>query len=168
MSQHLIIDGYNVILRIKKVSLDENALSIARQELFHKLQAFRGTKNLQMTLVFDGQQIYDINSQPKVAGIRVVFSKPPQKADELIVDLIDSEKNPRTVVLITSDRGLMHLAKLRGCECWSVEQFLNRQTSQKSEYSYREKYETRLTSEEVEEWMALFSRDQKNDSRYDR
>ena len=154
---HIIVDGYNFILRTKLVSTkDENALWAARDALVAQLEAYRSDKGVKVTIVFDGQDVKLLNQPHKSGGIQLLYSKAPQKADALIMKIIDSEKQARNIILVTSDRALADCARASGCEIRSVEEFSRRLTRPDQESEYRAKYDKPLSAREVDEWLRLF------------
>ena len=55
---HIIIDGYNYILRHSNIdSSKEDALWNAREQLIHRMIAFLGQKQILISIVFDGKDI---------------------------------------------------------------------------------------------------------------
>ncbi|MDZ7314790.1 MAG: NYN domain-containing protein [candidate division KSB1 bacterium] len=154
---HWIIDGYNYILRTEKIDFDsEDALLDARERLVRRLIAFRGQKRQCITIVFDGRDLKGIQRQPRPAGVEVIFSRAPQKADPAILALIQKSLQPRKITLVTSDNSLAHHAAGFGCTILSVEQFTEKMKRDEEETEYRQKYEARLSPDQVDEWLKLF------------
>ncbi|MDZ7370188.1 MAG: NYN domain-containing protein [candidate division KSB1 bacterium] len=154
---HWIIDGYNFILRIERIEPQaEGALQEARERLIRRLIAFRGQKRQRITIVFDGQDLKDLGHQPRPNGIEIVFSRSPQKADPAILALIQKSLQPRNITLVTSDGGLAHHAAGFGCTILSVEQFTEKMKKAEEDSEYRQKYEARLSPDQVDEWLKLF------------
>ena len=160
---HLIIDGYNFILRRHDVdSSDEHALWDARERLVHQMIAYLGQKKMLITIVFDGQDIKGILQKHRPAGISVRFSKAPMKADPLILEIIRKSNNRKSITLVTSDRALAGQAADLGCHTLDVENFLRKMTRKETNSEYSKKYKPDLTSKEMEEWLKLFGDEQKD------
>ncbi len=156
--QHIIVDGYNFILRTGRVDpADDEALFNAREKLIHQLIAFRGNKKLKITTVFDGQDVKLLSKTPRPRGIQVLFSKAPQKADPLILKLIDQAKQPGNITLVTSDRFLASAARTKGCQIQSVEDFQIKIARKKSNLEYNNKYDQTMSQAELDEWLNLFA-----------
>ena len=165
MSQHLhyIIDGYNYILRLFHIDFShEHALWDAREKLIHQMIAYLGQKKLHITIVFDGQDIRGFAKKARPAGIKVRFSKAPQKADPLIINLVQKSKTPRNITVVTSDKSLADVCKSYGCSTLSVESFSNKLAAEHQRVELSKKYDVNMTSKEVEEWMQLFEKGDKN------
>jgi predicted RNA-binding protein with PIN domain len=121
----IILDGYNVILRSPAFRPDERRdLEAAREKLVNLLSWAVGTQGeARFVLVFDGA---DAAGQPKrrTAGVRdasgkgrvdVRFSTPPQKADDLIRELVDAMADDEIpVTVVTSDLEVARDARAKG------------------------------------------------------
>jgi predicted RNA-binding protein with PIN domain len=99
---HLIIDGYNVTKR----GYGTLTLQSQRARLLAGLAALAGrSPDAEFTVVFDATAV--VSRPVGVAmprGVRVVFSRAGQLADEEIVRLVGAEPPGRPVVVVTSDR----------------------------------------------------------------
>lgn len=157
LQQHIIVDGYNFILRTGKIDpADDEALWKAREKLIHQLIAFRGNKKLQITIVFDGQDVKLLGKTPRPSGIQVLFSRAPQKADPLILKLIDQSQRRKSITLVTSDRFLASSARGKGSQTLSVEDFQVKIGKRTATLDYKNKYEQTMSQTELEEWLRLF------------
>jgi predicted RNA-binding protein with PIN domain len=157
---HIIVDGYNVLLRTRCISPnDENALSIAREELIARLEGYRSNKGIKITVVFDGQDVGLTAQGRRSYAIVVAFSKSMQTADALIKKMIDHEKQARNVTLVTSDRSLANYARSSGCRILGAEEFWGQLSHPKQEDEYSAKYDKPLSAREVEEWLKLFGQE---------
>ncbi|NIA29092.1 MAG: hypothetical protein GWP06_04155 [Actinobacteria bacterium] len=155
--QHIIVDGYNFILRTDRIDpSDDEALWRARERLIHQLVAYRGNKQLQITIVFDGQDVKLLGKIPRPSGIHVLFSRAPQKADLLILKRIDQSTKKGNIILVTSDRPLALLARAQGCQIQSVEDFRFK-ISKREKQENRNKYDQKMSKAELEEWLELFN-----------
>ena len=162
---HIIIDGYNYILRLQKINhSDENALWSAREEFVRKVISFRGNKRKKITIVFDGQDIKGITKIKRPAGINIRFSKAPQQADPVIISIVQKDPHPGTITLVTSDRGLAASAKSYGCMHMTVEAFRTKLTQSNNQFEYQDKYNIRMSEKDLEEWMNIFDQNDKKKS----
>jgi len=111
MSLHLIIDGYNLIRRSPSLSiLDRQDLERGREELIRRLALYKRTRSFPITVVFDGWNQANLSgSRTTQRGIRVVFSRRGQKADEVIIQMA-KEMGERAMV-VTSDTQIQLEAK---------------------------------------------------------
>ncbi|MDZ7724348.1 MAG: NYN domain-containing protein [candidate division KSB1 bacterium] len=157
----IIIDGYNFILRFHDITPgQDDALYIAREQFIHKVISFRGNKAMDIIIVFDGQDIKGLSKQHRPAGIKVMFSKAPQKADPLILKLLDQAADTRHITLVTSDRGLAHRATLYQCNIQNVEEFaasMRRPVIEKPREIEKKYNSSQMSQSELDEWLRLFN-----------
>jgi predicted RNA-binding protein with PIN domain len=117
----IILDGYNVILRSPAFRPDERQdLAMARTKLINLLSwALGGTGQVAFTIVFDGADVAPSQRRTVQVGgsskVEVRFSKPPQKADDVIRELVE-ELAPHTsdLTVVTSDLEVARHAREQG------------------------------------------------------
>lgn len=159
-SPHIIIDGYNYILRLSHVDpTQEDALFDARERMIRQMAAFMGQKRRRITIVFDGQDIKGITKMRRPAGLSVIFSRAPQKADPAILALIGKSKQPRNITVVTSDHALARMAAGSGCLTVSVEEFSQKMTNKQTNDEYEQKYRAQMTPKELDDWLKLFNQE---------
>lgn len=96
---HLIVDGYNVTKR----GYGELELEQQRNRLVTGLSGLAAQTGAEVTVAFDGaERLPGVPSGPR--GVRVLFSRKGQTADELIRRLVRAEPDGRPVVVVSSDR----------------------------------------------------------------
>jgi predicted RNA-binding protein with PIN domain len=96
---HLIVDGYNVTKRgFGEVSLEQQ-----RSRLVNGLGGIAAQTGAEVTVVFDGAERV-VGLPPAPRGVRVLFSRKGETADELIRRLVRAEPAGRPLVVISSDR----------------------------------------------------------------
>jgi predicted RNA-binding protein with PIN domain len=122
----IVVDGYNLIRRSPKLaSLDRRDLKEGRDALLGVLAAYRRLKGHRTTVVFDGWERGGAGEQAtQVAGVRVIFSRRGDRADQAILRLV--EKAPAGAVVVTSDRALAEAAGRLGAIALSAEEFEER------------------------------------------
>ncbi|MGE5827767.1 MAG: NYN domain-containing protein [Micromonosporaceae bacterium] len=96
---HLVVDGYNVTKRgFGDVSLEQQ-----RGRLVNGLGGLAAQTGAEVTVVFDGaEKLVGLSGVPR--GVRVLFSRKGQTADELIRQLVRAEPAGRPIVVISSDK----------------------------------------------------------------
>ena len=97
---HLVVDGYNVT----KTGYPTMPLDKQRLRLLGGLAALAAQSGSEVTCVFDGAELAAPVLLAPPRGVRVLFSKPGQTADELIRQLVRAEPAGRPVVVVSSDR----------------------------------------------------------------
>ncbi len=97
---HLVIDGYNVT----KTGFANLPLEAQRARLVSGLGGLAAQSGAEITCVFDGAALTGPVPSAAPRGVRVLFSKPGQTADDLIRRLVRAEPSGRPVVVVSSDR----------------------------------------------------------------
>src|SRR3989454_10836845 len=116
-----LIDGYNVIRRDPDLRAHEaESLEAGRRALLGLVAHAAQAGGDRFTVVFDGAPA----SRPAPTGgqVEVTFSRPPEKADDVLVRLARQPGAGSAVV--TSDRAVRDAAGRAGCAVISADQFL--------------------------------------------
>ena len=111
MAIHLIIDGYNLIRQSPRLSLlDAMDLEAGREALLEALAAYRRSRpQHRLTVVFDGWQGGELKeTRDLFQGVKVVFSRRGERADEVIKRLLAKER--QRALVVSSDRELQECA----------------------------------------------------------
>jgi predicted RNA-binding protein with PIN domain len=120
-----LIDGYNVIRRDSDLStLETRSLEEGRAALLRLVARAAAGSSDDFVVVFDG--VRAPAAPPPARRVRVVFSRPPDKADDVLVRLARQRGPGATVV--TSDRTVQDAARRGRAAAVSVERFLARLT----------------------------------------
>lgn len=116
---HYIIDGNNLIGKIKSIKvLQQKDKQSSREKLVSLLNQYFAGKQLKVTLHFDGFP----NSSINFSKGRVVYSE-NQTADAKIRTEIDRSKNPKLIVLVSSDNSLINYGRVCSCKTIKAEEF---------------------------------------------
>ena len=119
MGNHLIIDGYNLIGYRDGLGGD---LELQREQLIEKLVTYRMAKRHAVTIVFDGWKTGTLSeSRETIKGIKVIFSKRGEKADQVICRMVSREGT--RFIVVTSDRAVKEKAMSEGAVAVSSEEF---------------------------------------------
>lgn len=97
---HLVVDGYNVT----KTGYPALPLEKQRLRLLGGLAALAAQSGAEVTCVFDGADLDMPVLLAPPRGVRVLFSKAGQTADELIRQLVRAEPPGRQIVVVSADR----------------------------------------------------------------
>ncbi|MGH3327032.1 MAG: NYN domain-containing protein, partial [Streptomycetales bacterium] len=97
---HLVIDGYNVT----KAGYGSLTLAEQRFRLLGGLAGLAAQSGAEITCVFDGADLRGPVPLAAPRGVRVLFSRTGETADELICRLVHAEPTGRPVVVVSSDR----------------------------------------------------------------
>jgi predicted RNA-binding protein with PIN domain len=114
----LVVDGYNLLHAsgVFGQPSDEPTLENARRALLGYLAEHLSERDRpRTTVVFDGKDAPPgLPALSSYEQIQVLFSRRKQSADDLIADLITAEKQPRELLVISSDHGVQRSARQRG------------------------------------------------------
>lgn len=124
----LIIDGYNVIKSTK--FLDDfkfNELKNQREKFLFLLSNYKFRSNHRIVVVFDGSKSsQEFVHKENVNGIEVVYSKSGQTADELIKDIVEKSSNPKEILVVSSDKGILYYVKMLGASTTTSEELYSK------------------------------------------
>jgi predicted RNA-binding protein with PIN domain len=156
MTDHLLIDGWNVCWKIPEIAADIPQRSREARQKFNRLvKNCLAEKKVVYQIVYDGQP--DIVPGESVKNPNIRFSKNPEKADQLIISFLRKQRVPRQWTVITSDRELANKAKSLEAGILSSEDFITRLRRHKtSSNDPTGKDEVFLSPQEVEFWLQKF------------
>ncbi|WP_030488898.1 NYN domain-containing protein [Micromonospora chokoriensis] len=118
---HLVVDGYNVTKR----GFGEMSLEQQRKRLITGLGGIAAQTGDEVTVVFDGaERMHGLPPAPR--GVRVLFSRKGETADELIRRLVRAEPSGRPVVVVSSDREVADGVRRHGAYPLGADSLLRR------------------------------------------
>jgi predicted RNA-binding protein with PIN domain len=118
---HLVVDGYNVTKR----GFPEMSLEQQRKRLITGLGGLAAQTGDEITVVFDGaERVHGLPPAPR--GLRVLFSRKGDTADELIRQLVRAEPPGRAIVVISSDREVADGVRRHGAYPMGADSLLRR------------------------------------------
>jgi len=118
---HLIVDGHNVTKR----GFAEMSLEQQRKRLITGLGGIAAQTGDEVTVVFDGaERVHGLPPAPR--GVRVLFSRKGDTADELIRQLVRAEPAGRPIVVISSDREVADGVRRHGAYPMGADSLLRR------------------------------------------
>jgi len=152
----IIIDGYNLLLRTRRGGggLGTSELERMRDALTQKIAAYTANRSIAATIVFDGQQGVPLQASALPGRVKVLFSRPPENADALIKRLVQAARQPRDIIVVTSDQPLARFIRSCGCQLLSVEEWREKMERGRDQ-DLQEKH-GRLNDLDLEEWLRLF------------
>ncbi len=155
----VILDGYNLLLR--EHDAGSASLVDAREAFLRSVDAARSGRE-RVVVVFDGRPGGGA-SAPASEGLRVVWSRSPQTADDVIVRLV--EKEPRhAATVLTRDRELGHRVKSAGGLVGDPDAFFVRARPPRASGPKAREKPKAPRGEELDRWEQLFEeRDGENE-----
>ena len=97
---HLLVDGYNVT----KSAYGSVSLQDQRRRLLAGLGGLAARTGAEVTVVFDGAERVLSVAATAPRGVRLLFSRAGETADEVLVRLVRHEPAGRPLVVVSSDR----------------------------------------------------------------
>jgi predicted RNA-binding protein with PIN domain len=117
-----LLDGYNVIRRDPELRSREAArLADGRTALLHLVAAVAHRCGDDFTVVFDGARV--AGGEPTGGRVQVLFSPPPQNADQVIIRLAGQLRD--AAIVVSSDRTVRDAARRAGAAVVSADEFLD-------------------------------------------
>jgi predicted RNA-binding protein with PIN domain len=119
----IAIDGYNFIKQTPEFRrLEQIDLQKAREGLIDLLAQYKRLKGYPITVVFDGTQAGRVaGDHGPSKGVKVVFSKPGEKADDVLKRMAAEAKGG--ILIVTSDQEVASFADKKGAATISVGDF---------------------------------------------
>ena len=117
-----LVDGYNVIRRDPEMrSREAERLADGRTALLHLVAAVARRCGDDFTVVFDGARA--AGGEAVGGQVQVIFSRPPQNADQVLIRLATQFREASIVV--SSDRTVRDAARRAGAAVVSADEFLD-------------------------------------------
>lgn len=117
--KHYIIDGNNLIGKIKSLhQIQKKNKQQSREKLVFKLSRYFRSGKASVSLHFDGFEKDVI----RVSGMKIIYSG-SLTADEIIKREIEKSKNPKNIILVTSDSNLAEFGRVCSCQVIKSEDF---------------------------------------------
>ncbi len=152
------MDGYNLILRSPSLKPGpDRTLRESRDKLVNLLAWAVGTGNARFLVVFDGTE--QRGEDESTGRVEVRFSRPPQKADDLIRALVEERmKRVERLTVVTSDLEVARHARAMGADIALADLFMSSMLGPRGGQAAAESAEkpTTITKKELEEWAELF------------
>ncbi len=157
MSERLIVvDGYNVILRAPQLKPGpERTLKESRDKLVNLLAWLMGGESAQFLVIFDGAEGF--GRDETTGRVQVRFSRPPQKADDLIRHVVEDQVDRvDRLTVVTADLEVARHARAMGADVSLSDLFLAAALGAGRESSETPEKPSTLSKSEIEEWAKLF------------
>lgn len=149
-----LIDGHNLIGQLPDISLDDPN---DEAKLVQKLAGFVARKNTRCTVVFDNGNPGG-RSRMSLSSVEVVFASERTTADNVMLERIQRESNPKMLTVVSSDNAVLSAARRRSMQTVTSTEFV--QQLQPPPPRPRPGPDTapdlKLSPREVDEWLMLF------------
>jgi predicted RNA-binding protein with PIN domain len=146
-----LIDGHNLIGQMPDLRLDDPD---DEAKLVSLLRAYCARENRRATVVFDHGLPGGWSESLSGAGVRVIFASAGRDADGILRERIRNARDPRGLMVISSDREVIAAAKAGKVRVMRAEVFATRLGVPTK--TVREEHDVQVSPEEVEEWLRVF------------
>ena len=158
-----LIDGYNLMYALGLVRQNGGraAWDRARSTMLDWLAEQTGTSAAQVTVIFDAQNSLGGVVEESHRGLRVMRDR-GRTADDMIEDLLQDERSPETLTVVSNDSRVREAATRRGSDvrrCREyIDELLNPQRPRHvpAAVDPAAEKDIRATDAEREEWLRAF------------
>ena len=163
-SEHLLIDGYNLIKASQLFQGRGDSLERARNRLQQALAAYGRRADKHITLYYDGTGAAPSAVSAGGPHVTIEFSRYPQQADDLIAQAVAQKHGAKWLRVISSDRAVQRCAARHKIRSTCSEDFIDELTGPMQEPSEPTPTSTRdgteadpsLDPNELDHWEAVF------------
>jgi len=101
----IIVDGHNFIFNFFKAGkLSKGKVDYLKEKLVSDLAWYKNLKNCDVIVVFDARSSDNLKRESQlVDGVKVIYSKKSETADDIIEELAGSETGHKRIFVVTSD-----------------------------------------------------------------
>jgi len=148
----VLIDGHNLIGRLPDIRLEDED---DEAQLVSRLQAYAGRARKRVTVVFDRGMPGGISRALSAGRVEVVFAPTGSSADRVLRERIRRTRDPRGLIVVSSDREVIAAAQDRGARVVRAQEFVGHLDGSPAPRS-NEKPDARLAPNELDEWLEMF------------
>jgi predicted RNA-binding protein with PIN domain len=147
-----LIDGHNLIGKLPDLSLEDLD---DESDLVRRVRRYCLRNNRRATIVFDAGLVGGRSHNLSTAQVEVVFASAGRSADGIIRERLRQANDPRSLLVVSSDRAIQEIASRTGARVVPAEEFgvLLESEPLEEEGSEREK---EIPEGSLEEWLELF------------
>jgi predicted RNA-binding protein with PIN domain len=113
------------------------------------------TKKLRLNVVFDGAPDPQFPDGSSYRGVGIFYSRYGADADARIIEMVEAERNKKSLVVVTSDGKLTARARACGARVMRSGEF-RRMLDEAVEETPDQEPEPNIKDEEMSEWMRYF------------
>ena len=148
-----VIDGNNVIGGRVGWHRDKPG---SRRLLLHDLARLARAKKLRLNVVFDGAPDPQFPDGSSYRGVRIFYARLGSDADSRVVEMVEAERNKKSLVVVTSDRKLTSRVRASGARVMRSGEF-RRMLDEIAENATDQEADTpKIKDDEMSEWLRYF------------
>ena len=148
-----VIDGNNVIGGRVGWHRDKPG---SRRLLLHDLARLARVKKLRLNVVFDGAPDPQFPDGSSYRSVRIFYARVGSDADSRVVEMVEAERNKKSLVVVTSDRKLTSRVRASGARVMRSGEF-RRMLDEIAENATDQEADTpKIKDDEMSEWLRYF------------
>jgi predicted RNA-binding protein with PIN domain len=148
-----VIDGNNVIGGRVGWHRDKPG---SRRLLLHDLARLTRVKKLRLNVVFDGAPDPQFPDGSSYRGVRIFYARLGSDADSRIVEIVEAERNKKSLVVVTSDRKLTSRVRASGARVMRSGEFRRMLDEIAQNATDQEADSPKIKDDEMSEWLRYF------------
>lgn len=148
-----IIDGNNVIGGRVGWHRDKPG---SRRRLLHDLARLARAKKLRLNVVFDGAPDPQFPDGTSYRGVKIFYARIGSDADSRVVEMVESERNKKSLVVVTSDRKLTSRVRASGARVMRSGEFRRMLDEAVENVPDQEPDTPNIKDDEMSEWLRYF------------
>jgi predicted RNA-binding protein with PIN domain len=148
-----VIDGNNVIGGRVGWHRDKPG---SRRLLLHDLARLARAKKLRLNVVFDGAPDPQFPDGSSYRGVRIFYARLGSDADSRVVEMVEAERNKKSLVVVTSDRKLTSRVRASGARVMRSGEFRRMLDEIAENTSDQEADMPKIKDDEMSEWLRYF------------
>ncbi|KAA3614108.1 MAG: hypothetical protein D8M58_18105 [Calditrichaeota bacterium] len=151
-----IIDGFNLGFKIDHIAqnIKKGQTDLAIKQIIRFVLSKIKSPGKKI-IVFDGRE-QSGQSHQQMAGIKLIFSRKPQTADDIIRDFIRKTKNIENWFVVSSDNEIIFTAQDLGAKAIKSDQFLKQSAAAKKNKTHIQDKKSNPENVDVDYWKKLF------------
>lgn len=149
-----LIDGHNLIGHMPDLSIDDPA---DERKLSQRVRRYCRRHRRRATIIFDAGLPGGHSRTLSSPRVEVVFASSGTDADRLLCRRIRRARDPRGLIVVSSDREVQAAARARGARVMAARAFAARLAAAPSSDETEE--EKPLVEGDVEEWLHVFEQE---------
>lgn len=146
----LLIDGHNLIGQLPDIDLSDPD---KEAKLIMRLRSYCARARKSGTVIFD-RGLPGGRSQWSNRDLKVFFASGNTDADHMIIRRIERARDPKGLIVVSSDGRIRQAAQRHGAQIRSVQTFAK--ALRQGPVMDAQARERGLSADEVDEWLALF------------
>lgn len=152
-----LIDGNNVIGQRVGWHRDKPG---SRRLLMQDLARLAKVEKLRLAVVFDGAPDPQFPDGSSYRGVRIFYSRQGSDADARIVEMVEAERNKKSLIVVTSDTALAARVRANGVRVMRSGEF-RRMLDEAVDVTPDE--EPNIKDDEIDKWLRYFGIEESDD-----